>query len=339
MHALQKNTYNGLALTRLSVKFKKYIENIYQFKRQTITSKVESRQNFPLFHACSANSIINDILGDSLATYKERQLEIGASHLQMLKPTANRNWIFSKDENKKYSCVGGLDNLLKHCLISRTDAINVIEKHIKYLEMNSEKIISSESAKLIKNVKEWLKASVKAADLFNQSLSFKNSTKTELKDIELDLEQVAKKLFESLAVLKNQNKELSNDNIRILILSLGFWSSIHKQSIPSMAVRNEVKMKIDDLVLSLEETSFERVLHQKIPLGRNNPMFIKDASDRLDLAHIWIFALTGGDERNDSTYKKALKNNCYPVWYIGRVTNKELGNYIVFENLINFVAI
>ena len=148
----------------------------------------------------------------------------------------------------------------------------------------------------------------------------KNSSTKIFKDVEEELEHVAKTISKSLTVLTNRNKELTNDDLKIVILALGFWWPIHNQSIFSMTVKNEMKMKIDNLLLSLEDTSFDRIFHLKLPLGKDSPVFLKKVSDRLDFTQIWTYALTGAYNNHTN-----IKTNSFPVGYMTRATNSKMG--------------
>ena len=90
---------------------------------------------------------------------------------------------------------------------------------------------------------------------------------------------------------------------------------------------------MDNLLNSLETGSFERIFHLKLPL--DSPLYLKNVSDRLDLAQIWIYAITGsgGEEQ---PYVKKIRRNSFPAGYIGRATNSKMGKY---KDLAIFVSI
>ena len=320
MHLVQKNISSRATSLRLVFKSSKKIENSYTSGKQTTSMKPGSNQKYPLFNVKDESSIIQNICGHSLANCKESRLETIESYKDKLKPTANRNWVLLQDENESFNCIRGFKNSFKHHLLSRTGAIKEVEKHIEYLEVNKKKVDTLEAEKLIKHQNEWLRASLKAAHISNQYLKKKNSSTKIFKDVEEELEHVAKTISKSLTILTNSSKELTNDDLKIVILALGFWCPIHNQSIFSMNVKNEMKMKIDNLLLSLEDTSFERILHLKLHSGKDSPEFLKYVTDRLDFAQIWTFALTGAD-KNDSN----IKPSSFPVVYMIRATNSKLG--------------
>ena len=324
MHLVQKNISSRAAALCLLSKSKKKIENTYTSGKQTIITKPGSNQKYPLFNVKDESSIIQNICGHSLANCKESRLETIESYKDKLKPTANRNWVLLHDENESFNCIRGFKNSFKHHLLSRTGVIKEVEKHIEYLEMNKEKVDALEAEKLIKHKNEWLRASLKAAHITNQYLKRENSSTEIFKDVKEELEHVAKTISESLAILTNRNKELTNDDLKIVILALGFWCPIHDQSIFSMTVKNEMKMKIDNLLLSLEDTSFERILHLKLHLGKDSPVFLKHVSDRLDFAQIWTFALTGTDKID-----RNIKHSSLPMVYMIRATNSKMGKDMI----------
>ena len=324
MHLIQRNISSRATALRLVSKSKKNLENTYTSRKQTLTMRPESNQKYPLFNVKDESSIIQNICGHSLANCKENRLQTIESYKDKLKPTANRNWVLLQDENESFNCIRGFTNSFKHHLLSRTGVIKELEKHTEYLEMNKEKVDTLEAEKLIIHQNEWLHATLKAAYITNQYLKKKNSATEIFKDVEEELEQVAKTISKSLTVLTNRNKELTNDDLRIVILALGFWCPIHNQSISSITVKNEMKMKIDNLLLSLEDTSFERILHLKLPLGKDSPVFLNHLSDRLDFTQIWTFALTGADKN----YIK-LKPSSFPVVYMKRATNSKLGKDMI----------
>ena len=311
---------NCLMLKSLVAQTKKKSMFIIVVKRHN-TGKSNIHRKYPLFIADEGSRIIQNVIGNILESNKEKNYQLAVSHLERLKPYVNRNWALTNDDNGISSRNSGMNSSLKQQLFSPEGTLIEIEKHIKLPGESDKKIDIHNQDDLMVHQNKWLVASVKAANTCNQYHRVQGNFKMDWWDVVIKLEHHAETIIDSLEALANRHSELEFKDFKIVILALGCWWPIHTQS---TNVKNRVQTKIDNLLNSLETGSFERIFHLKLPLG--SPLYLKDASDRLDLAQIWIYALSGS-AGEDPTYVKKIRRNSFPATYIGRATNSKMGKY------------
>ena len=133
------------------------------------------------------------------------------------------------------------------------------------------------------------------------------------------IENIAKPLENSIGVLIHRHNELDFNDFRTLVLSLGFWTQLHSGT---KRVNNRIETALNNLLISLETGSFDRIFRLRLP--PNSPIFLQNVSDKLDLAHVWVFALNGTDWE-DRTYRKTVRGNSFPATFIERSTNRKRG--------------
>ena len=322
MNAINKYVSNRMKFSALVIKSRKKFKHNLKMIRPLTTKKHQEPIKYPLFALNDKNDILQDILGNILSDKSDTKLQAITRHLDRIEPSQNRNWSISTNERENSNCIRGMDDSLKHQLLSKTVAIKEIERQIEQLNMNTNKDKNLAQNSLVTHQMKFLRASVEGAKLYTQYSNTENFDITEFRNYGTELEILGETIHESLDTLKNQHAELTFDDFKIVILALGIWYPIHNQLV---MVKNKVKMKIDDLLYSLKLGSIERTRHLKLQLGKESPLYLKHISDRLDLAQIWIFALTGTDG-NDFITPKKIRFDSYPGTYIWRATNSKLGN-------------
>ena len=331
MNAINKYASNRMKLSALVIKSRKKFKHNLKVIRPLTTDKHQEEIKYSLFALNDKNAILQDILGNILSAKSDTKLQAITRHLDRFEPSQNRNWSISINEREKSNCIRGMDDSLKHQLLSKTVAIKEIERHIEQLNANSNKDKKLAQNSLMTHQMKFLRVSVEGAKLYTQYSNTENFDITEFRNYRTELEILGETILESLDTLKKQHTDLKFDDFKIVILALGFWYPIHNQSV---MVKNKVKMKIDDLLHSLTLGSIERTRHLKLQFGKESPLYLNNISDRLDLAQIWIFALTGTDG-NDFINPKKIRFDSYPGKYIWRATNSKLGNP---KNLAIFVS-
>lgn len=322
MNAINKYVSKRMKFSAVVVKSRKKFKHNLEIIRPLTTDKHQDQIKFPLFAWDGKNAILQDHLGNILSAQSDTKLQAITSHLERIEPSGNRNWSISSNEREKSNCIRGMDDSLKHQLLSKTVALKEIERQIEKLNTNTNKDKDLTQNSLVTHQMKFLSASVEGANLYSQYSNTENFDIAEFRNYAAELENLGDTILESLDTLKNQHTDLKFNDFKIVILALGFWFPIHNQSV---MVKNEVKMIIDDLLYSLKLGSIERTRHLKLQLGKESPLYLNHVSDRLDLAQIWIFALTGTDG-NDFITPKKLKSDSFPGTYIWRATNGKLGN-------------
>jgi hypothetical protein len=323
MYFIWKNISIRCVTNATTLATQRQIEMKWKFERRNLTSTTipGCYTSHPLFIGDDEDQIVRNLIGSSLDDWRQKAHESSSEHVNKLNPSRNRNWDYAKKDEEKHikSNPGEMDSCLKKQMINLEGALSEIQRRIEILK-NNNAASSMKTNDLLSHLETWFHASLEAGHIHKQFVHLlQNRCIDHDSELALRLEDIAEPLESSLDVLIHHNNELDFDDFRTLVLSLGCWTQLHNS--PNR-VKNRIENTLSNLLISVETGSFNRIFRLRLP--PNSPIFLQNVSDKLDLAHVWVFALNGTDGEDDKTLKK-VRGNSFPAAFLGRSTNRQMG--------------
>ena len=271
-----------------------------------------------------ADPIVQKVAGAALKHFQNNTIETKLEHQYKLKPTLHRNWNISEEKEAEVPQVvlngNGLNKGQRKQLFSYESAFTEIQRHIDELNNNFMGESISDPNSLTYHLNIWLSTSLQANDIYIQYLkSLEDKDGRDMLEWILMLEDIGMQIEESLNIIIDRHDELSFKDFKMAVLALGNWLPLYRKS---KNVPNKIQNKFAALMKALESGSFQRIFHLKLPV--NSPNYLKRVPDRLDLAQVWIYAMTGGGSKETKHVTK-IRGDTFPSRYIKRVTDRKMG--------------